>query len=51
VFAKPFDGYNRDSWPEMLSWLVDHVRRIEKAFQPEIDGMRQAARGVVIAEA
>jgi hypothetical protein len=43
-FAKTFDGYNRDNWPEMIEWLTDHVRKIEATFGPEIPGLRQLLR-------
>lgn len=43
-FSKPFDGYNRDCWPEMIEWLVKHVRATETAFKPEIANMRQLLR-------
>lgn len=32
VLAKTFDGYNRESWPEMIEWLSVHVRKFEAAF-------------------
>ena len=32
IFAKPFDGYNRESWPEMIDWLSVHTRKFEAAF-------------------
>jgi hypothetical protein len=50
-FKKPFDGYNRATWPDMIKWLVEHVPRLERAFSPEIEGMRQAAKNIVAAEA
>lgn len=32
VFSAPFDGYNRDEWPEMVAWLSEHMRRLQVAF-------------------
>ncbi|WP_346294335.1 DUF4268 domain-containing protein [Sphaerothrix gracilis] len=32
IFAKPFDGYDRSNWPDMIEWLSVHVRRLETAF-------------------
>lgn len=26
VYARDFDGYNKDTWPEMVAWLSDHIR-------------------------
>lgn len=43
-YAKSFDGHNRDSWPDMIAWLVTHIQRIEKAFDPEIPSLRLALR-------
>jgi len=45
VLVQEFDGYNRESWPEMNAWLVDHVRRLENTFDPEIAILRQIIRG------
>lgn len=37
---QPFDGHNRESWPAMIEWLVEHIQRLERAFAPEIGGLR-----------
>ena len=31
-YSKPFDGFNRENWPEMIDWLAEHIVRLEKAF-------------------
>ena len=31
-YAHPFDGSNRDNWPEMIEWLCEHIVRLEEAF-------------------
>ena len=31
VFAQPFDGFNRDVWPEMIAWLSTHMQKLEAA--------------------
>lgn len=36
-----FDGHNRAAWPDMIKWLVARMPAIEKAFGPEIEGMRR----------
>ena len=41
VFRKPFDGYNRDHWDEMIDWLVGHIKKLEATFKPEIPNLRQ----------
>ena len=39
-----FDGYSRESWPPMIAWLVQHVKRMEATFRFEIDALRQIVR-------
>jgi hypothetical protein len=41
-YAKSFDGHNRESWPEMIAWLVEHIQRMEKLFNPQIPALRSA---------
>ncbi len=43
-YAQSFEGYDKGQWPEITKWLIDHVRQIEAAFSPEIDGIRQLLR-------
>ena len=31
-YRKEFDGYDPEHWPEMIEWLTEHVKRLEKAF-------------------
>lgn len=31
-YRKEFDGYDQENWPEMIEWLTQHVKRLEKAF-------------------
>ncbi len=31
-YRKEFDGYDPEHWPEMIEWLTQHVKRLEKAF-------------------
>ncbi len=35
-FAKRFDGYNRECRPEMIAWLVEHIRKMKSAFEPHM---------------
>lgn len=32
VYAQAFDGYDKESWPDMLAWLSRHIRRLAAAF-------------------
>lgn len=43
-YAKAFDGHNRDSWPAMIAWLVEHIQRMEKLFDPEVPSLKSALR-------
>ncbi|MDO8289187.1 MAG: DUF4268 domain-containing protein [Parvibaculum sp.] len=43
-FVKPFDGHSRESWPDMIAWLVEHIQRLEKAFDPQIQSLRTVLR-------
>jgi hypothetical protein len=40
-FRKRFDGYNKESWSEMIAWMVEYIPRIEKAFKKQIDVIRK----------
>lgn len=46
AYAKPFDGYNRENWPEITAWMVDHIRRLEAAFKTPL----QQVAGVMRAQ-
>lgn len=49
--AKPFDGYNRDNWPIMIEWLVEHVKRMEKVFDKEVPALRNLSKMRIVQEA
>lgn len=34
VHAQPFDGFNRDIWPDMARWMSHTFTRFETAFRP-----------------
>ncbi|MBY3118858.1 DUF4268 domain-containing protein [Rhizobium laguerreae] len=42
-YSRPFDGYEVDNWPEMLSWLSEHICKLEGAFRQPL---AQYARSV-----
>lgn len=42
--AAPFEGQNRESWPSMIDWLVDHVRKMEKVFDKEVPALRSLVK-------
>jgi len=32
-YSHSVDGYNKDNWPEIIEWMIDHMQRLEKAFK------------------
>lgn len=30
-YQKGFDGFNRDNWPDMIDWMIHHMRKLESA--------------------
>ncbi len=40
-FAKEFDGIKKENWPKMIDWLVAHIKKLNAAFDPEINNLRQ----------
>ena len=32
VCSQDFDGYDKESWPDMLAWLSGHIRELAAAF-------------------
>ena len=43
-YPKPFDGYNRENWPEMIQWLGDHIDRFENAFREPLQKLNRAMK-------
>jgi hypothetical protein len=35
-YRKSIDGYNEDNWPEIIEWMLDHMKRLEKALKPHL---------------
>jgi hypothetical protein len=46
--GKEFDCYQRENWPEVIRWMVEHLRRLEAAFSGPLNklgrSMRQTGR-------
>lgn len=38
------DGYNRDNWPQMIDWLLEHVIKLELAFKKPLADAMQALK-------
>jgi len=30
-YSQEFQGYERDSWPEIIEWMITHMIKLEKA--------------------
>lgn len=48
VAAHNCDGFNKDNWPEMIAWLVDHRARLEKAISEDLKTAARKLRTVAI---
>ncbi|SCM68739.1 DUF4268 domain-containing protein [Donghicola eburneus] len=44
VYSKPFDGYNRESWDEMITWLVEHIQKLEATFKEPLARLHRQLR-------
>ncbi|UWR10918.1 DUF4268 domain-containing protein [Sulfitobacter mediterraneus] len=44
VYSEPFDGFDRDAWPEMINWLSAHIQKLEKAFSVPLSRINQQIR-------
>lgn len=44
VYSEPFDGFDRDAWPEMINWLSAHIQKLEKAFSVPLFRLNQQIR-------
>lgn len=47
VDQTPIYGYDKENWPQMIDWLVTHLRRLETTFDPYIDQLRQLLKSQV----
>jgi hypothetical protein len=32
VCRQPFEGYDRENWPAMTAWMIDHMQRLQDTF-------------------
>lgn len=44
VYAQPFDGFDKTCWPEMISWLSEHIQKLENAFSEELARLNRSLR-------
>lgn len=45
-FQKNFDGYDRENWPEMIRWMVEHMAALEGAFKRPLLAVNSELRQV-----
>jgi hypothetical protein len=45
-FAQPFDGFNRENWPEMIDWLAKHMAQFEKALSNPLNAANPSTSNV-----
>lgn len=45
-FAKLVDGYNKDHWPEMIKWLVEHMTRLDHALHSHLEKIKPELRSL-----
>lgn len=43
-FAKPFDGFNQECWPDMIDWIATHIVKLESAFGPSLSDLNPSNR-------
>ena len=44
VFAKPFDGFDRSEWPQMITWLSEHIQKLETSFSEPLARLNRQVR-------
>lgn len=44
TFAQAFDGYDRATWPQMIAWLSEHIRKLEAAFKEPLARLNRQIR-------
>ncbi|HCZ01218.1 MAG: hypothetical protein A3D16_21920 [Rhodobacterales bacterium RIFCSPHIGHO2_02_FULL_62_130] len=44
VYSEPFDGYNRDAWPQIIEWLSTHIQKLESTFRDPLARLNRQVR-------
>lgn len=44
LFAQDFDGYDRTSWPQMIGWISEHIRKLEAALREPLSRLNRQIR-------
>lgn len=48
VFARDFGGFDESNWPEMISWLCEHIVRLERAFTEPLSRLNTDLKSGVV---
>ncbi|SLN46040.1 hypothetical protein TRL7639_02507 [Falsiruegeria litorea R37] len=43
-YAKPFDGFNRENWPEMIEWLGQYIAKLDGALGDQLKRLNQSLK-------
>jgi hypothetical protein len=43
-FGKEFDCYQRENWPEIIRWMIEHLQRLEAAFSGPLNRLGRSMR-------
>ncbi|MDS1136721.1 DUF4268 domain-containing protein [Nitratireductor indicus] len=41
-YARAFDGYDQENWPDIIEWLSQHIRKLEVAFRQPLARFAQS---------
>ncbi len=50
VCSQPFEGYDRENWPAMTAWMIDHMQRLQDTFTEPLAVLNRQmkADGIVV---
>lgn len=46
IYSQAFDGYDRDNWPVMIAWLIEHIAKLENAFKKPLAEINKELRQI-----
>ncbi|MGO4395299.1 DUF4268 domain-containing protein [Variovorax sp. M-6] len=49
-YGKDFDGHNKECWPAMTQWIVEHMLRLQLAFEPRLPAIKELLASMTKAE-
>lgn len=48
--SEPCEGFDPENWPEMISWMSDHIRRLEATFAEPLAQLNQRLKSGEVTE-